>query len=198
MAHRITVLCERCGIRPLSCKGLCARCYQASKARYGRWETRDEAIARRNFQRMAGGVLTGPNGEEWLIDLADFSLVCDRLWYDNGNGYARDGRNRYLHSVLLDCSFVDHRDGDRRNNHRSNLRPANRALNGVNKLCPKRDLPRGIYRTPAHRFQVRIQISRIRHYAGTFDSVEQAINALNELVASLGLKEYFTWRTLVA
>src|SRR5689334_20624839 len=74
-------------------------------------------------------------------------------WHRNGNGYVTrtiysgGGRKNpklktvYLHSQIIDVPEgfeIDHFDGNRLNNRRSNLRVATRALNQQNRSANKR------------------------------------------------------------
>src|SRR5438132_6036937 len=118
---------------------MCERCYYAT--RWGRL-TEVERLKARNFVRDGVGVLSGPRGGVWLVDLEDFDKVCHMLWSNNGAGYAQasipggGGRTVYLHRLLLpDVKTVDHIDRDPRNCRRSNLRDGT----GINQLnSPKR------------------------------------------------------------
>jgi hypothetical protein len=80
-----------------------------------------------------------------VIDDADYPLIADRRWHRSPDGYAMAGawspterRMRYvlMHRVILglpDGVDTDHRDRDRLNNRRSNLRPCNDSQNHANK-----------------------------------------------------------------
>jgi hypothetical protein len=76
-----------------------------------------------------------------MVDDEDYPMVSRVRWHLDGNGYARgilpeSGRrvlmHRYVMSAPADAS-VDHRDGNRLNNCRSNLRIATRAQNALNR-----------------------------------------------------------------
>ena len=63
---------------------------------------------------------------ETFVDKADIEWVRQYKWYLNTNGYVMThtgGAEKYLHKLmLLDAKQVDHKDRDRLNNRRSNLR----------------------------------------------------------------------------
>lgn len=81
-------------------------------------------------------------GQFALVDAADAERVRPYRWHVSANGYARahvqvDGRKRLvsLHRFLLDApagSVVDHRDRDKLNNTRANLRLCDHARNVYN------------------------------------------------------------------
>lgn len=74
------------------------------------------------------------------VDDADYELVSRFSWHAHrvpGNTYARayipqDGRQAYLHVLIMGQTGIDHCDGDGLNCQRSNMRPATRAQNGAN------------------------------------------------------------------
>lgn len=79
------------------------------------------------------------------VDACDRHLLDEFTWCDSGHGYAKawDGNLKkfvYLHRLVMgspDC-VVDHRDGNKLNNVRSNLRLASKsenALNGGKRKC---------------------------------------------------------------
>jgi hypothetical protein len=81
-----------------------------------------------------------------VIDDDDFSSVSKLKWY-LGHGYAVRNKNgksghRFMHRMIMgapDGIFVDHIDGDRLNNQKSNLRLATKAENGFNRPMQKRN-----------------------------------------------------------
>lgn len=73
-----------------------------------------------------------------IIDGPDADFVNQWCWGMDGKGYARrseDGKDVYLHRELLGLPRIrdgregDHRDRNRLNNRRANLRPATHAQN---------------------------------------------------------------------
>lgn len=87
-----------------------------------------------------------------LIDDED-ALLALLNWYRLRNGYAvrteivdSTKRMRYMHrEILPGWPMVDHENGNRLDNRRSNLRPADAALNAQNRDANRgRSLPRGV------------------------------------------------------
>jgi hypothetical protein len=80
-------------------------------------------------------VITKANGAafECLIDTADVPIVNFQSWYVHTNGYVRGGcPGVYMHRLLLDAPLVDHESGDKMDNRRNNLRPADKGKNMCN------------------------------------------------------------------
>jgi hypothetical protein len=80
-------------------------------------------------------VITRSNGEVFLcmLDTVDVPLVNFRSWYVHTNGYVRGGcPGVYMHRLLLDAPLVDHENGNKRDNRRVNLRPADKRKNMCN------------------------------------------------------------------
>jgi hypothetical protein len=79
-------------------------------------------------------------GEICLIDEADFSLIHRQNWYKDSGGYAaswdKDTKTTLLmHRIILNVPkglLTDHRDRNRLNNQRYNLRIATQCVNQGN------------------------------------------------------------------
>lgn len=117
-----------------------------------------------------------------IVDAADLALVESRLWYLS-SGYPTTKSNgvfRRLHCMILpDAREVDHRDGDRLNCRRSNLRNCSHAQNCRNtpaRLTNRLGL-KGVQRTPEGRFAARIQVDGEQIYLGRFDEAADAARA---------------------
>ena len=83
-------------------------------------------------------------GETAFIDDQDAHLVEGHVWHRHSEGYVvRTVGTKYhrkviwLHRVIAGFRNPDHRDGDKLNNRRSNLRIANAIQNSANKRKTK-------------------------------------------------------------
>lgn len=127
-----------------------------------------------------------------IVDDEDYPIVSQYKWtYDNGyavRGIRLDGR-RYrkilLHRFLTNArpgEFVDHRDGNRANNTRANLRICTKAQNATNRHVPapnKASRYRGVSRThnTKDRWSALIISQGQRYNLGSYPTEEDAARA---------------------
>src|SRR3954464_1039854 len=91
----------------------------------------------------------GPLRGHAIIDDADAHLVAGRTWYLDASGYAQsETKERVrLHRLLMQPPFgfeVDHRNGDKLDCRRANMRIVSHAQNAQNVRTAKGTL-RGVY-----------------------------------------------------
>lgn len=133
-------------------------------------------------------------GRVAIIDSAEAELVLSREWYFNpspaGHGYAVRTRRKddgpgtntiHLHRVILgvECD-VDHINGDKLDNRRCNLRPANRSNNNANGKIRSDNTSgyRGVYWHRANsKWVAQIQRDGKAKYIGSFFTAEEAAMA---------------------
>ena len=84
-------------------------------------------------------IFASNTNKPFYFDEEDFPLLDGRTWHEDGNGYftASLGGNKKIHAhqLLIDCPeglVIDHRDLDKTNNRRSNLRVITQAENARN------------------------------------------------------------------
>ncbi len=132
------------------------------------------------------GILTDKQGNEWIVDLGDFEKCSEHFWTDNGKGYAKSMLVGYLHRFLRpDLTVVDHIDRNRRNNRRSNLRSGG-GVNGLN----KENYSASGYKA-VHRMRDKWQARPMRNYLGTFETPQEAHEAVIAWAEPKGLKEFY-------
>ena len=123
-------------------------------------------------------------GDVFIVDAADAGRVAPYSWWNDGNGYAcawAMGRRIRLHNAIYgdvpDGYEVDHRNGDRADNRRRNLRIATQAENARNrKQRPSQTGCTGVYKHK-NKFQARIMVDGKQRCIGTFDTIPEANSA---------------------
>jgi phage tail tape-measure protein len=120
-----------------------------------------------------------------LIDVEDYlrwqALGRPALSFGS-HGYAQlwvDRKTVPLHRWVLglvkgDGLFGDHRNRDRRDNRRGNLRAASPAESSQNVPARTRSGRRGVYQARSGRWYATIQVGGKSKYLGTFDTLEEA------------------------
>lgn len=123
--------------------------------------------------------------DDFVIDPSRLSL--------NVNGYVLvDGRT-LLHHLVAGATagaVVDHIDGNRLNNQRSNLRLTTHQGNAQNLQGAQKNNRlgiRGVWQCPkTGRYRAAATFNKKKHYAGYFKTPEEAEKAAEELRKSLG------------
>lgn len=128
-----------------------------------------------------------------IVEAAD-SWVGKYRWYLNANGYPMtriDGECTLLHKLLLDRvnkSYIDHEDGDKLNNRRSNLRRCTQSENMMNSRIRTDNTTgyRGVwFSTREKRYIAEIMARGKKYRIGTFTTAEAAAVARDAKAAIL-------------
>lgn len=125
-------------------------------------------------------------------------------WFVNSRGYiVNNGSGTYafqrLHRVVMArilgrplqrWELVDHRDGDKLNNRRENLRLCNSSENGFNRDLPAHNKTgyKGVSRnSPGARraYQASIMVNRKKIYLGSYYTAEEAARAYEQAARRL-------------
>lgn len=127
-------------------------------------------------------------GQTVLIDEEDYKLIKGISWYINKQtGYVfatLGGRTVYMHRLILNAGegqMIDHKNGTRTDNRRSNLRFCTQTQN----LCNKRPYKtnefglKGVYRGKNGKFIAAITCNGKTHRLGTFLTAIEAARAYN-------------------
>lgn len=125
-----------------------------------------------------------------LVDDEDYGLLNNWNWYQDNHGYARgwvDGKHTRLHRLIMSRpkAMVDHINGNRLDNRRSNLRVVSPSQNAINKKIRK-DSKTGIrgirHRQQYNKWQARITKDGKRISLGHFNTKEEAAKAYQKAV----------------
>ena len=106
------------------------------------------------------------------IDTSDIDMVKNIKWRLNNQGYVINNSHSscFLHSKILGCeTFVDHINGDRLDNRRSNLRIVTRSQNQMN-VCY-----RGVYEKGNGKWCAKIKLNQKSLNLGTFIDKDEAL-----------------------
>ena len=127
----------------------------------------------------------------WVtIEATDLPLVAEHRWCRTRSGYPvtrSKGRVVYLHRLLVPGDFqVDHRDRDKTNARRENLRTCGPLENARNTSLGKNNRTgfKGVSRSTNGRpWRSRIMVNRREIGLGRFDSAEEAARAYDDAAA---------------
>ena len=134
------------------------------------------------------------NGEEFYFSKEDYDLIKDFCWYLDSCGYvvARYDTDRHvtmgrLLLGVIDEDWtkiqVDHKNGDKKDNRRENIRLATPSQNGINKDISKNNQSgkKGvIFNRFAKKWSASIGFSNKAINLGYFDKIEDAVKARKE------------------
>jgi hypothetical protein len=123
-------------------------------------------------------------GRVAIVDASDLAFLNKHNWCFS-KGYAlRSTRPAvYMHRQLLHVDpgmQVDHIDGDKLNNRRSNLRIVTNQQNAWNMKGHSKSGFKGVVKTPQGKWCARIYISKRLVHLGTFDTAANAALRYNE------------------
>ena len=128
--------------------------------------------------------ITTKSGSVITADAEDYERISKHSWCIDAKGYPVanvDGRVTTLHRFIVnppENMVVDHMNGNKLDNRKSNLRICTPRQNALNQRGNKgRELPVGIRKTKAGNYVARISFDRKEIHIGTFHSVEEAVTA---------------------
>lgn len=131
------------------------------------------------------------HGREVKVDDSDYDLLSQYTWWISTTGYAfrtiyNKGQKRHqaMHREIMGVTdryvLIDHIDGDKLNNSRSNLRLSNKSTNGCNRprTCKNTTGYKGVTRhSQCKRYISQIRAKGKNYYLGLFPTAEEAAHA---------------------
>ena len=141
-----------------------------------------------NIFRLKNDVLeiTAKNGTVFLADAEDAEKLQRYSWCVSKSGYAVariDGRVVRMHRFIMGIDspdiIIDHKNNNKCDNRKSNLRICSSADNARNKSVSKgcKSGHLGIRKTKEGKFNVRITKDRKEIHVGNYISIEEAVRA---------------------
>lgn len=120
-----------------------------------------------------------------VLDDEDIALFDSRGWHRWRDGYYRtriDGKQKLLHRLIMSAcagDIVDHINGDRNDNRRSNLRLVNKTASNQNRSRRSDSTApyKGITKPKNGRWVAQIQVDKKYIRIGAFDTAEDAARA---------------------
>lgn len=124
-------------------------------------------------------------GQAALVDDDLFDELNKHKWcFDGRYAQRKEGKKTIrMHRVILESPQVDHIDGNRLNNQRSNLRACNHTQNQMNREKSKglSSLYKGVsWHKQTEKWRARIQTSEGNLYLGLFESEVEAAQVYDE------------------
>ena len=112
------------------------------------------------------------------VDDCDIDMASRRGWIVDNNGYAVRFRGVLMHRVIMNAPRgvqVDHRDGNRLNNCRGNLRLCSHSENSRNRQISKSNKSgfKGVYRDRV-RYRAQVKANGVVYSKGGFSTAEDA------------------------
>jgi len=129
-------------------------------------------------------------GKVTVVDDDDFPSLCRYKWAFTSNGYAArgvwKGKTILMHRLLLDAPKgveVDHKNRDKLDNRRENIRLCSGAQNKQNRGIQKNNISgyRGVHWSSLNdKWRATIDVNGKRHHLGLFYEERDAALAYNE------------------
>lgn len=193
--NNITCQIESCNNLPLA-KNYCHKHY--NRQHFGR-DPKDNTVYDHRpviIKRDHALLPLGLNAKDGyaIVDL-DFAYLDRYKWAVGNHGYPEaynmlEGFHRHrLHNVILGINWVDHKNGNKLDNRKSNLRPATHQENMWNCKPYSSTGYKGVYlcnpKAKNSSYCVRISKDRKKYYWGKFKTLVEAVLFYNEKAKEL-------------
>ena len=129
-------------------------------------------------------------GKEALVDDEDYEFLNQWNWTVSTWGYSISQKHgeptKWMHKLLCKGKFVDHIDGNKLNNQKSNLRSCTKSQNNYNRGPTKANTSgyKGVFSKDG-RWQAKIRAEGKQYVLGTFRTREEAAAAYDQAAREL-------------
>lgn len=134
---------------------------------------------------------TSNTNEPFYFDLEDYDKIKDYCWYQSDSGYILatlkkvDGKQKRirLHNFLMGEFNIDHRNNNKADNRKFNLRKATVSQNIMNRTIKSNNTSgcTGVYwNKQKNKWTAKIIVNKKQIYLGFFDKFEDAVKARKE------------------
>jgi hypothetical protein len=124
-----------------------------------------------------------------LVDDDDYDKIKGYTWRLNGDGYVITGDGTIaLHRLIVNNNMTDHKDNDKLNCQKYNLRSTTHRLNGGNRRLGKNNTTgfKGVsYCSNAQKYKATICFFGKNKHLGYYDNINQAAIAYNNAAIKL-------------
>lgn len=141
----------------------------------------------RKYEKIQNGTahFSTSKGEPFVVDEQDADAVSRYTWCVSAKGYLVAnirGKVTKLHRYILNPErneIIDHRNGNKMDNRRCNLRICTNTENVRNCRTSKNNVIgiKGVKVTPAGKYNSSITVDGKKVHIGNYDTVQEAINA---------------------
>lgn len=166
---------------------LCGKHYLQYK-RYGKIQNRTKSDPNEIILKEDYAVIILYNNKsepiaKSLIDIEDIDKIKNSKWCKDKNNYVKNSNQEYLHRIIMGESdlFIDHINGNKLDNRKSNLRICCNADNLKNRVKLPSNNTSGIlgvrYRADRDKWYAEIQFNKQKINLGSYIKKEDAIKA---------------------
>ena len=166
---------------------LCGKHYLQYK-RYGKIQNRTKSDSNEIILKEDYAIIILYNNKsepvaETLIDIEDIDKIKNSKWCKDKNNYVKNSNQEYLHRVIMEESnlFIDHINGNKLDNRKSNLRVCCNADNLKNRVKLPSNNTSGIlgvrYREDRNKWYAEIQYNKQKINLGSYTEKDDAIKA---------------------
>ena len=179
-------VCSRCENRPAVVKGMCQRCYYATK---NNTLTYPEIKLKYNYVKDGVCTLSTKKGEQFIVDIDDFEKCKKYIWSSNGNGYAKNNKLGFLHRFIRpDINRVDHINQNTFDNRKKNLREG-RFINVLNSNVRKKPCP--IYKNKRGFWYGQTTIEGKKLYIPQSTDRDTIVDQLSKILSDAGRLSFY-------